>query len=421
VIGPTKKPKRVIIPTIRVSYVVAGTRTKRWGAFWNEYPYGAGTKPVRESEFFATEAEALAFRAQTLAALVDPTIVPSKNAPPPDVSRVRGFLQMWLEKRITGKSASTLRSYSGFVANYITPVPGDVPIADLNAGQVMDFYMALYDHGVTLANRRHIHAVLSSACTYAKTRGLRLNNPCESQGLSLRQSDEDDVDPEPNPFTAAEAVRVLAWVLEHEPEWYIYYLFLHDTGVRPGELAALKWDDMDLEKALATIRASYSPSLKAAINAKAKATGKPTAGSGESDGEKSTKTRKVRTIDLTTELVERLTTWRQDQRVDSLRRGRKVPVYVVTNRRGSPRRQDGNLRRVLDRVLVGAKITTHHTIYDLRDTFATTHLMQDWNKLPWVSRQLGHASVITTEKHYYKFKPSEVTAAYADQIRARKG
>src|SRR4051812_14809698 len=98
-----KKSQKVIIPTIRVSYVVAGTRTKRWGAFWNEYPYGGGTKPVRESEFFATEAEALAFRAQTLAALVDPTIVPAKNAPPADVSRVRGFLQMWLEKRIKGK------------------------------------------------------------------------------------------------------------------------------------------------------------------------------------------------------------------------------------------------------------------------------------------------------------------------------
>jgi hypothetical protein len=28
--------------------------------------------------------------------------------------------------------------------------------------------------------------------------------------------------------------------------------------------------------------------------------------------------------------------------------------------------------------------------------------------------------VITTEKHDYKFKPSEVTADYADQIRGRK-
>ena len=52
--------------------------------------------------------------------------------------------------------------------------------------------------------------------------------------------------------------------------------------------------------------------------------------------------------------------------------------------------------------------------YDLRDTFATT---QDWGKLPRVSKQLGHASVITTEKHYYKFKPSAATAGYVDRIR----
>ena len=89
-------------------------------------------------------------------------------------------------------------------------------------------------------------------------------------------------------------------------------------------------------------------------------------------------------------------------------------LYVLTNRRGTARRQDGNQRRVLDRVLADAKITTHHTIYDLRDTFATT---QDWGKLPRVSKQLGHASVITTEKHYYKFKPSAATAGYVDRIR----
>ena len=89
-----------------------------------------------------------------------------------------------------------------------------------------------------------------------------------------------------------------------------------------------------------------------------------------------------------------------------------MPIYLLTNRRGSPRRQDGNLRRVLNRVLAGAKITKHHTIYDLRDTFATTHLLQDWGKITWVSTQLGHASVSTTEKHYYKFKPSAATAGY---------
>ena len=138
---------------------------------------------------------------------------------------------------------------------------------------------------------------------------------------------------------------------------------------------------------------------------------------GERDGEKAPKTHQTRTIDLTTTVVERLIKWRQTQRVESLRRGRKVPIYVLTNRRGSPRRQDGNMRRAFGRAMAGCNLTGH-TPHDLRDTFASTHLSQDWGKLGWVSRQLGHESAMTTERHYFKFEPTTTSVRYADQIRA---
>jgi integrase len=53
--------------------------------------------------------------------------------------------------------------------------------------------------------------------------------------------------------------------------------------------------------------------------------------------------------------------------------------------------------RVVDRIELAG-----HTPNDCRDTFATIHLTDDWNRLGWVSAQLGHEKVTTTENHYYK-------------------
>jgi integrase len=98
------------------------------------------------------------------------------------------------------------------------------------------------------------------------------------------------------------------------------------------------------------------------------------------------------------------------------RADRKV-AYVFTNGHGSPRRQDGNMRRVFARVCDRLTLDGF-TPHDLRDTFATIHLSTDWdNKLPWVSRQLGHADVQTTIRHYFKFRPTTATKAFANQIR----
>jgi len=58
-----------------------------------------------------------------------------------------------------------------------------------------------------------------------------------------------------------------------------------------------------------------------------------------------------------------------------------------------------------------------HTPHDCRDTFATTHLTDDWNRLGWVSAQLGHERLTTTENHYYERRPTEASMQYANLVR----
>ena len=68
----------------------------------------------------------------------------------------------------------------------------------------------------------------------------------------------------------------------------------------------------------------------------------------------------------------------------------------------------------------GKAVIEHHTPHDVRDTFATTHLIADYSRLPWVSQQLGHENTQTTLDHYYRFLPSSVTAQFANKIREAK-
>jgi integrase len=98
-----------------------------------------------------------------------------------------------------------------------------------------------------------------------------------------------------------------------------YFQFLFDQGPRVGEVAALKWEKVDLEGTTATIDRSYSPS-----DAK----------------DKTTKTCQRRVITLTDVVITQLKALRVRQKKDAFKRGGKPPVYVFTNRRGSPRRQD---------------------------------------------------------------------------------
>jgi hypothetical protein len=48
-----------------------------------------------------------------------------------------------------------------------------------------------------------------------------------------------------------------------------------------------------------------------------------------------------------------------------------------------------------------------HTIHDLRDTFATLHLLKDPGRLFWVSWMLGHRQTSTTLNRYTKWVPTQ--------------
>ena len=382
-------------------------RKKPWGVWWNVYQTGFTGRPKQKSEWFATEEEAQEFKQRTLEALEQATPIGADDVPIHwRADSLKALAVNWLAHVQDQREAATHASYTDLVDHYLAPAPGHprapglgpliVSETTLTPKVIADFLTGLHRDGVSLSMRRRVHRALSALCTYARFEGrLTGGNPCHDLGRLIRRKGEEEHQAEPNPFTGAEVVRIFDELAAVDEDWLPYYQFLLDVGVRVGEAAALKWTDVDLDHARATIAASYSTIAKA---------------------DKLPKTHERREVHLTAKVVEQLLQWRPVQRQEAFRRGRPQPVHVFTSRRLARYLPNGSLRRVFARVMAACAITGH-TPHDFRDTFATSHLVTNWGKLAWVSKQLGHKSVSTTETYYFAYRDSAVSRGYADDIR----
>ena len=163
------------------------------------------------------------------------------------------------------------------------------------------------------------------------------------------------------------------------------------TGLRMGELLALKWEDIDFSTAQLHVRRTINRLAKYEAH----------------DGENKTeivfgtpKTKNSRrTIPLTRTMVDELARWKQQQAQDKIRAGDKYTDYgfIVTNEFGHYFEQK-TFKDYYDRLLKDADIG-HFTFHALRHTFATRALERgmDYKTL---SAILGHYSVAFTMDTY---------------------
>ncbi len=164
---------------------------------------------------------------------------------------------------------------------------------------------------------------------------------------------------------------------------FVLYAVAIYTGLRAGELAALEWPDIDLERRLITVQRSF-------------------------DGP--TKSDKVRYVPILTPLLGVLKEWRL----------RHPGRLVFTNRDSGMYRESGRifqevLHRVLDaagfpKVIRGGKERPYVRFHDLRHTFAS-HWVMKGGDLFKLQKILGHQSVVMTQR-YAHLAPEAFQADY---------
>ncbi|SDP96785.1 regulatory protein, gntR family [Actinopolyspora xinjiangensis] len=239
----------------------------------------AGFDPVTQRRHYLTEVvaagrdtEAEAERVRTrLLNQVDERRNPRTNA------TVEQLLDRYLEKHFDGE-ATTLNGYRRAARNHVLPFIGQVKVGQLDADALDSLYAELrrcrnhctgkqrVDHHTRKPHecdhrcRRHrckplgatqirqIHYLLSGAFKRAVRWKWVADNPVgQAEPPAAPRA-------EPNPPTAAEAVRVLQAAWRTDEDWGAFVWTAMTTGARRGELCALRWEHIDLDSAVLRLK-----------------------------------------------------------------------------------------------------------------------------------------------------------------------
>ncbi len=236
-----------------------GDDTARWSnalypvveSDWNHWsnPLEYARKQVRRR--FKTQREANAWLAKMNHQLntgdyVDPTNI-----------LLREYLQDWLTDHARNIRETTLSTYRGLIRNHINPSLGHTPLAKLKPMNLQAFYREKLEAersdgrngGLSPSTVRQMHAILHRALKTAVHLGMLASNPADAVEPPQPSAHHREIS-----FLTAEQVRQLFSHADENSTYYPIYHLAVFTGLRRGELLALRWQDVDLSTRTASIR-----------------------------------------------------------------------------------------------------------------------------------------------------------------------
>lgn len=269
------------------------------------------------------------------------------------------WADIWLGLVGPGLRPQSLRVYEYTVATYLRPSLGRVKLAKLDESHVARLVARWQAAGATPGAIRKRVGFLRMILGRAVAAGRIPRNVARL--VEIPAYERAPI----HPPTAADVARIMRAVrgTADEPA----YAIAVGTGMRQGELLALRWADVDLDAGLARITASIAYGAK-------------TRGKTKTHGS-------IRTVVLPPFVVDALRR-REPGRPDG---------FIVATRTGRPLHARNLLRR-FHRTCAALGLPRYRW-HDLRH-YAATRMLDENVPLPSVQAALGHASIATTVGTY---------------------
>jgi integrase len=152
------------------------------------------------------------------------------------------LLDLWLEEcERLDRSPTTVRTYRSQIDKTVRPALGKVKVGRISARHLDDLYGAMKEQGRTAKTIRNHHAIFSSAQHHAVRWGWIRENVAE-------RARTPQVGQRRVKAPSVESVRaVVAAAEERDPRLAPLLMLAALTGMRRGELGALRWSDVDLQ------------------------------------------------------------------------------------------------------------------------------------------------------------------------------
>jgi integrase len=347
-----------------------------------------GKRLTRHVSFKGTKREAQAELTRLLNRKAEGTYVdPTKMS-------VAEYLEHWLtvdiDRRVAPKTAQRHRQ---IVHNNIIPRLGSVPVRKLTAVHIEAFEAELQREGYLKGRKRgqgltaqtvlHVHRTLSQALEHAVSTEVLFKNPTAQVRPPRPPRREVKI------LTKSEIATVLRATAD--TALHLPVLVSVMTGLRRGELFALRWSDVDLTKGRLTVNQSLEQ-IKRRGEAKRENVFKPP---------KTATSR--RTITIPPLPLAALRQHKSTQASQHLRLGLGKPTLVFTLADGSPTDLDA-VTKAFGKVVTETRVT-RITFHGLRHTHIS-HLLMDNIHPKVVSERAGHANVSITLSVYAAYLPT---------------
>lgn len=291
------------------------------------------------------------------------------------------YLDRWLADSVRDTvRPSTHERHEALIRRHIKPIIGRLKLKALTPAHVQGLYRDRLDNGLSPATVQKIHVVLHKALAQAVRWSLVPRNVTEAV-KAPRPAPE-----EMRPLSQEEARRLLEAAREDRLE-ALYVLAIH-TGMRQGELLALKWNDVDLENGVIRVQRTLTRYGSRLVLG-------------------DTKTRKSRrTVNLTEAAIQALRGHleRQLEQVERMGDLYEDQGLIFTTEAGTLINPT-NLRKRSFASLLRKAGLPEVRFHDLRHTCAS--LLLGKNVHPkYVQELLGHATVSITLDTYSHFVPA---------------
>ncbi len=364
--------------------LVAGSLRQRGSDSWQlRVHVGRDTETGRKSYVERTFRGSKREAERALAGLVSEA---ASLAPVNRGHTVERLLNDWLEHAGPSLSPRTVIVTRGYIDRTICPAIGSTPVAKLTAQDIDRFYRRLLTVGgprrkYSPATIRRVHGILRRALAQGVRWGWIARNPAVDASpprVPVREL---------KPPTPDEVARLFRLAGETNPMLAMFIVLAASTGGRRGELLALRWTDVDLDRRVLSIERGLVLA-------------------GDGILEQGTKTHQSRRLALDEATVQLLKAHRE-QMVDAANAlgcvlGSSAFVFSESADGTEPLRPDSTSRAfsaLCDRAgIEGVRL------HDLRH-YVATRMLAAGVDVRTVAGRLGHRNASTTLNTYSHFLP----------------